>query len=117
MRPNALGGVQLVDETFSTEADREDSSVNGNASDHESATPNRNNSQQGDPSIEVKATGEGSKTVLSPTIVVTTSTDTEESAAEPDSQSEGDRQHLAHFKSWGTPAARSKPSEYCFSSC
>ncbi|KEF56241.1 uncharacterized protein A1O9_07822 [Exophiala aquamarina CBS 119918] len=112
VQPNALGGVQLVNDTSSSQADRENSSVDGNASDGESPSPERPHSRQEDHSTGVKVPSEPSKIVQSPTIVVTTSTDTEESDVGPDSQSEGDRQHPAHFKSWGTPAARNQPRSH-----
>lgn len=67
------------------------------------------------------------KGATSPTIVVTASTDTGGSIRGADSgeetHSEGqdvdtgdesgdeDREHRTHFKSWGTPAARNKPSK------
>lgn len=50
----------------------------------------------------------------SPTFMVTTSTDTGGSTKEEEDEEkekeEENREHLTHFKIWGTPTARSKPS-------
>ncbi|KIW88373.1 uncharacterized protein Z519_10942 [Cladophialophora bantiana CBS 173.52] len=49
----------------------------------------------------------------SPTIVVIASTETDDSAKEgDDGDEEEDRENLARFKSWGTPALRNKPSKF-----
>ncbi|OAP64147.1 hypothetical protein AYL99_00119 [Fonsecaea erecta] len=51
----------------------------------------------------------------SPAVVVTASTDTDDSVEGDDDEDEDDegdqedRENLVHFKSWGTPAARNKP--------
>lgn len=104
--------MQVVDDTSSVQADREDCSIDGIASDSESLASNRADSQREDHNPETRAVGEPSKAALSPTIVVTASTDTEDS--NPENLSDEDRKHLTHFKSWGTPTARNKPSEECW---
>ena len=49
------------------------------------------------------------KAVGSPTIVITASTETDESTNGEEEMEA--RENLTHFKTWGVPAARDKPSE------
>jgi len=107
--------VQLGDGAFSTHVDQEYSSLDGNASNGRASSFEPADFRQEELSTEAKTLVEPAKTMPSPTIVVTASTDTDGSDLE--GKGEEDRQHATHFKTWGTPAARSKPSTYCLPPC
>ena len=122
---DALGGVQLADESSigPAPADKDGlpSGVESfpafdNGSKKDAATEVTAEEQTERPTSSLsQATLAPVETAQTPTIVVTGSTDTEGSQAD-DDESDEDRRHRTHFKSWGTPTARNKPSKNVSSS-
>ncbi len=131
--PASVGGVQLWDADAPVTPTENPSFIVASTAPVEKSTPENVTKEQPDNSDNLTPAPKGDnhdspfKAATSPTIVVTASTDTGGSIRGTDSgeetHSEGedadtgdesgdeDREHRTHFKSWGTPAARNKPSK------